>query len=72
MARCAGRLARRIQGECRLKLIEPQAARCEYLTTQLDSSVLVLHGDSDTRVPFGQSVLLYRALRDLGQYQHQR
>jgi dipeptidyl aminopeptidase/acylaminoacyl peptidase len=27
---------------------------------------LVLHGDSDTRVPFGQSVLLYRALRDLG------
>ena len=40
------RLARHIQGQCRLKLIEPQLARCEYLTTQLDSDVLVLQGDS--------------------------
>ncbi len=40
------RLARRIQGECRLKLIEPQEPRCEYLTTQLDSDVLVLQGDA--------------------------
>ncbi len=40
------RLARHIQGQCRLKLIEPQLARCEYLTTQLDSGVLVLQGDS--------------------------
>jgi trk system potassium uptake protein TrkA len=40
------RLARHIQGGCRLKLIEPLPARCEYLTTQLDSKVLVLQGDS--------------------------
>lgn len=40
------RLARRLQGSLRLKLIEPQATRCEYLTTQLDSDVLVLHGDA--------------------------
>jgi len=40
------RLAREIQGQVRLKLIEQQHPRCEYLTTQLDSDVLVLHGDS--------------------------
>ncbi len=40
------RLARHIQGQCRLKLIEPRLDRCEYLSTQLDSSVLVLHGDA--------------------------
>ena len=40
------RLARMIQNDCRLKLIEPSLARCEYLTTQLDSHVLVLQGDS--------------------------
>ena len=40
------RLAREIQAECRLKLIEPSLPRCEYLTTELGSSVLVLHGDS--------------------------
>lgn len=40
------RLAREIQGECRLKVIEPQMARCEYLTTQLEGDTLVLHGDS--------------------------
>ena len=40
------RLARQVQRECRVKLIEPDLARCEYLTTQLDSDVLVLQGDS--------------------------
>jgi trk system potassium uptake protein TrkA len=40
------RLAREIQADCRLNIIEPDAARCEYLATQLDDSVLVLHGDS--------------------------
>ena len=35
-----------MQRECRVKLIEPDLARCEYLTTQLDSDVLVLQGDS--------------------------
>ncbi len=40
------RLARETQGDCQLKIVEANAPRCEYLTTQLDSSVLVLHGDS--------------------------
>jgi trk system potassium uptake protein TrkA len=40
------RLARLIQNDCRLKIIEPDHARCEYLTTQLDTDVLILHGDS--------------------------
>jgi trk system potassium uptake protein TrkA len=40
------RLARRIQDDCRLKLIEPLPARCEYLATVLDSRVLVLQGDA--------------------------
>lgn len=40
------RLARRLQGNCRLKLIEPVTARCEYLATQLDNEVLVLQGDA--------------------------
>ena len=40
------RLAREIQDSCRLKLIEPSLPRCEYLTTELSSDVLVLHGDS--------------------------
>jgi trk system potassium uptake protein TrkA len=40
------RLAREIQGEVRVKLIESRADRCEYLTTQLGDDVLVLHGDS--------------------------
>ena len=39
------RLAREIQGELRLKLVEQDLARCEYLSTELDSEVLVLHGD---------------------------
>jgi trk system potassium uptake protein TrkA len=40
------RLARQIQRECRVKIIEPNATRCEYLTTQLAGDTLVLHGDS--------------------------
>ncbi len=40
------RLARQVQADCRLKVIETQAPRCEYLTTQLDSEVLVLQGDA--------------------------
>jgi trk system potassium uptake protein TrkA len=40
------RLAREIQDDCRLKVIEPNPARCEYLTTQLRSDALVLQGDS--------------------------
>jgi trk system potassium uptake protein len=40
------RLARHLQGEYRLKLIEPRLERCEYLSTQLGSDVLVLHGDA--------------------------
>jgi trk system potassium uptake protein TrkA len=40
------RLARQIHDDYRLKIIEANAARCEYLATQLPSEVLVLHGDS--------------------------
>ncbi len=40
------RLARQIQGDYQIKLIEPVRARCDYLATQLPSDVLVLHGDS--------------------------
>jgi trk/ktr system potassium uptake protein len=40
------RLARQVHAEYELKLIEPNRARCEYLVTQLPSSVLVLQGDS--------------------------
>ncbi len=40
------RLAREIQGECRIKLIEPLLPRCEYLSTQLAGDVLVLQGDA--------------------------
>lgn len=40
------RLAREIQDDCRLKVIEPNLARCEYLTTQLAGDALVLEGDS--------------------------
>jgi trk system potassium uptake protein TrkA len=35
-----------IQDDCRLKIIEPNHERCEYLATQLDTGVLVLQGDS--------------------------
>lgn len=40
------RLAREIEGECRVKVIEASAPRCEYLTTQLKTESLVLQGDS--------------------------
>jgi trk system potassium uptake protein TrkA len=40
------RLAREIEADCRVKLIEASAARCEYLSSQLKSDTLVLHGDS--------------------------
>lgn len=40
------RLARELQGECQLKIIEANAQRCDYLATQLPGEVLVLHGDS--------------------------
>ena len=40
------RLARQIQDDCQIKIIEPVQARCEYLATQTAADVLVLHGDS--------------------------
>ncbi len=40
------RLARQIQDEYQVKIIEPQPARCDYLATQLSGNVLVLNGDS--------------------------
>lgn len=40
------RLARQIQDDCHVKVIETSQARCEYLTTQLRSDALVLQGDS--------------------------
>lgn len=40
------RLAREIEADCRVKLIETSATRCEYLSSQLKSDTLVLNGDS--------------------------
>lgn len=40
------RLARQLQGEVQVKIIEMDRRRCEYLATQLPSEVLVLNGDS--------------------------
>jgi trk system potassium uptake protein len=40
------RLARELQGECQIKIIEANRPRCEYLATQLPADVLVLQGDS--------------------------
>jgi trk system potassium uptake protein TrkA len=40
------RLARQIEGQYQLKLIEPNAARCQYLSTQLAAGTLVLNGDA--------------------------
>lgn len=40
------RLAREIEADCRVKLIETSGTRCEYLSSQLKSDTLVLHGDS--------------------------
>ncbi|NJS35766.1 MAG: Trk system potassium transporter TrkA [Brachymonas sp.] len=40
------RLARDLQGQCQIKMLERDRSRCEYLATQLPADVLVLHGDS--------------------------
>ena len=40
------RLAREIEADCRVKMIEANPLRCEYLSSQLQSETLVLHGDS--------------------------
>ena len=40
------RLARSVGRECQVKIIEESAARCEYLTTQLPDSTLILRGDT--------------------------
>jgi len=40
------RLAREIAGGYQVKIVEANAARCEYLTTQLPGDVLVLRGDA--------------------------
>ena len=39
------RLARSLVGQCDVKIIERDKKRCEYLASQLPSSMLVLHGD---------------------------
>ena len=39
------RLARSLIGKCEVKLIERDKKRCEYLASQLPSSVLILNGD---------------------------
>ncbi|MDP3619401.1 MAG: Trk system potassium transporter TrkA [Ramlibacter sp.] len=39
------RLARRLAGQCEVKLIERSITRCEYLASQLPSGMLVLQGD---------------------------
>jgi len=39
------RLARSLVGQCEVKLIERDKRRCEYLASQLPSSVLILNGD---------------------------
>jgi trk system potassium uptake protein TrkA len=40
------RLARQLADNCRVKVIESSAQRCEYLATQLPSDTLVLNADS--------------------------
>ena len=40
------RLARSLVGQCQVKLLEQNPKRCEYLASQLPSSMLVLNGDS--------------------------
>lgn len=39
------RLARSLVGQCEVKLIERDGKRCEYLASQLPSSMLILNGD---------------------------
>lgn len=51
------RLARSLLGQCEVKIIERDAARCEYLASQLPSSTLVLHGDgADEELLRGENV----------------
>jgi trk system potassium uptake protein len=40
------RLARHIAHDCQVKIIESSGPRCEYLSAQLPSHTLVLHGES--------------------------
>ena len=40
------RLARQLQGQVQVKIIEANRVRCDYLATQLHGNTLVLHGDS--------------------------
>ena len=40
------RLARQLANDCRVKVIESNAQRCEYLATQLPGDTLVLNADS--------------------------
>jgi trk system potassium uptake protein TrkA len=40
------RLARYLKGSHRVKIVEANAQRCQYLATQLPTDMLVLHGDS--------------------------
>jgi trk system potassium uptake protein TrkA len=40
------RLARQLQGQVQVKIIETNRVRCDYLATQLHGDTLVLHGDS--------------------------
>lgn len=39
------RLARSLAGQCEVKIIERDKTRCEYLASQLPSSILILNGD---------------------------
>ena len=39
------RLARSLQGQCHVKVIESDQKRCEYLASQVPSSMLILTGD---------------------------
>ncbi len=40
------RLARSLEGQCQVKIIETDRKRCDYLAGELSSDVLVLHGDA--------------------------
>ncbi|GIX23025.1 MULTISPECIES: Trk system potassium transporter TrkA [Caldimonas] len=51
------RLARELKGEYRVKIIEHDAKRCEYLASQLPADTLILHGDStDEELLEGENV----------------
>lgn len=51
------RLARELKGEYRVKIIEHDAKRCEYLASQLPADTLILKGDStDEELLEGENV----------------